>query len=104
MTRSKAFQARRLAPRNRSALEACGEKMKLTLSREDQEMLRGDHGAATKIAMSILTRMAELAEADELYSVSPPLVALDEVDFAKLCTNDEIQVLNDGGIIVQRMG
>ena len=42
--------------------------------------------------------------ADELYSVSLPLVALDEVDFAKLCTNDEIQVRNDGRLIVQRMG
>ena len=42
--------------------------------------------------------------ADELYSVSLPLVALDEVDFAKLCTNDEIQVVNDGRLIVQRMG
>jgi predicted aconitase with swiveling domain len=42
--------------------------------------------------------------ADELYSVSIPLVALDEKDFAKLCTNDEIQVVNDGRLIVQRMG
>jgi predicted aconitase with swiveling domain len=42
--------------------------------------------------------------ADELYSASLPLVALDEVDFAKLCTNDEIQVMNDGRLIVQRPG
>jgi predicted aconitase with swiveling domain len=42
--------------------------------------------------------------ADELYSVSLPLVALDEVDFAKLCTNDEIQVVDDGRLIVQRTG
>ena len=42
--------------------------------------------------------------ADELYTVSIPLVALDEKDFAKLCTNDEIQVVNDGRLIVQRMG
>ena len=42
--------------------------------------------------------------ADELYSSSLPLVALDETDFAKLRTNDEIQVTNDGGLIVQRMG
>ena len=42
--------------------------------------------------------------ADELYTVSIPLVALDEVDFAKLCTSDEIQVVNDGRLIVQRMG
>ncbi len=42
--------------------------------------------------------------ADELYSVSLPLVALDEEDFGKLCTNDEIQVMNDGRLIVQRRG
>jgi predicted aconitase with swiveling domain len=42
--------------------------------------------------------------ADELYSAPLPLVALDEVDFAKLCTNDEIQVMNDGRLIVQRPG
>jgi predicted aconitase with swiveling domain len=42
--------------------------------------------------------------ADELYSASLPLVALDEVDFAKLRTNDQIQVGNDGRLIVQRMG
>jgi predicted aconitase len=44
--------------------------MELTLSRRDQEMLRGDHGPATKIAMSILTRMAEVAEAEELLDIS----------------------------------
>ena len=42
--------------------------------------------------------------AEELYSVSLPLVALDEKDFARLCTNDEIQVMNDGRLIVQRIG
>jgi predicted aconitase with swiveling domain len=42
--------------------------------------------------------------ADELYSASLPLVALGKVDFAKLCTNDEIQVMNDGRLIVQRPG
>ena len=42
--------------------------------------------------------------ADELYSASLPLVALNEVDFAKLRTNDQIQVGNDGRLIVQRMG
>jgi predicted aconitase len=47
-----------------------GEKMRLTLSRRDQEMLRGEHGPATKIAMSILTRMAEVAEAEELLDIS----------------------------------
>jgi predicted aconitase len=44
--------------------------MTLTLSQRDQEMLRGDHGPATKIAMSILTRMAEVAEAEELLDIS----------------------------------
>jgi predicted aconitase len=44
--------------------------MRLTLSRRDQEMLRGDHGPATKIAMSILTRMAEVADAKELLDIS----------------------------------
>jgi predicted aconitase with swiveling domain len=42
--------------------------------------------------------------AEELYSVSFPLITLDEVDFAKLCTNDDIQVGNDGRLIVQRIG
>ena len=42
--------------------------------------------------------------ADELYTSSLPLVALDEKDFAKLRTNDEIQVTNDGRLIIQRMG
>ncbi|MFZ0547883.1 MAG: DUF126 domain-containing protein [Candidatus Promineifilaceae bacterium] len=41
--------------------------------------------------------------ADELYAASLPLVALDEKDFAKLRTNDEIQVTNDGRLIVQRI-
>jgi predicted aconitase with swiveling domain len=42
--------------------------------------------------------------ANELYSVSLPLVALGEEDFARLCTNDEIQVGKDGRLIVQRRG
>jgi len=42
--------------------------------------------------------------ADELYSSPLPLVALDEKDFAKLRTNDGIQITNDGMVIVQRMG
>jgi cis-L-3-hydroxyproline dehydratase len=42
--------------------------------------------------------------ADELYTISLPLVALEEEDFAKLRTNDEIQVGSDGRLIVQRMG
>jgi predicted aconitase len=44
--------------------------MRLTLSQKDQEMLRGDHGPATKMAMSILTRMAEVAGAEELLDIS----------------------------------
>ncbi len=42
--------------------------------------------------------------ADELYSSPLPLVALDEKNFAKLRTNDGIQITNDGMVIVQRMG
>ena len=41
--------------------------------------------------------------ADELYSSPLPLVALDEKDFAKLHTNDGIQITDDGMVIVQRM-
>ncbi len=33
-------------------------------------MLRGDHGPATKMAMSILARMAEVADAEELLDIS----------------------------------
>jgi predicted aconitase len=44
--------------------------MRLTLSPRDQEMLRGDHGPATKMAMSILTRMAQVAGAKELLDIS----------------------------------
>jgi predicted aconitase with swiveling domain len=40
--------------------------------------------------------------ADELYSSPLPLVALDEKDFAKLRTDDGIQITNDGTVIVQR--
>ncbi len=40
--------------------------------------------------------------ADELYSSPLPLVALDEKDFAKLRTNDGIQITDDGTVIVQR--
>ncbi len=42
--------------------------------------------------------------ADELYSSPLLLVALDEKDFAKLRTNDGVQITNDGMVIVQRMG
>jgi predicted aconitase with swiveling domain len=40
--------------------------------------------------------------ADELYTASLPLVALNEEDFAKLSTNDEIHVTNEGKVFVQR--
>lgn len=40
--------------------------------------------------------------ADELYASPIPLVALDEEQFAKLQTDDEIQVTDDGRIIVRR--
>jgi predicted aconitase len=44
--------------------------MTLTLTSKDQEMLRGDLGPATKMAMSILTRMAEVAGARELLDIT----------------------------------
>lgn len=40
--------------------------------------------------------------AEELYAASLPLVALEEEDFAKLRTNDEMQVMDDGRVIVWR--
>lgn len=40
--------------------------------------------------------------ADELYASPLPLVSLDEKDFAKLRTNDGIQITDDGMVIVQR--
>jgi predicted aconitase len=44
--------------------------MTLTLSAKDQEMLRGDFGPAAKMAMSIVARMAEVANAKELLDIS----------------------------------
>ena len=44
--------------------------MALTLTRRDQEMLRGNHGPATKMAMTILTRMAEVAGAEALLDIA----------------------------------
>lgn len=44
--------------------------MTLSLTDKDREMLRGDFGPATKIAMSILVRMAEVAGADELLDIT----------------------------------
>src|SRR5215216_5616377 len=42
----------------------------LTLSFKDQAMLRGDHGPAAKMAMSIVRRMAEVAGAKELLDIT----------------------------------
>jgi predicted aconitase len=42
----------------------------LTLSTKDHEMLRGDYGPATKMAMSIVARMAEVAAATELLEIT----------------------------------
>ncbi len=50
--------------------ESSLKNMTLTLSKTDQEMLRGDHGPATKMAMTILTRMAEVAGAEKLLDIS----------------------------------
>ena len=44
--------------------------MTLSLNRKDREMLNGDHGPATKMAMSILVRMAEVSGAKELLDIS----------------------------------
>jgi uncharacterized protein len=40
--------------------------------------------------------------ADELYSSPLPLVALEEKDFKKLKTGDEIHILSDGNIAVRK--
>ena len=44
--------------------------MTISLSARDLEMLRGDHGPATKMAMSIVVRMAEVSGAKELLDIS----------------------------------
>ena len=44
--------------------------MTLSLTDKDHEMLRGDHGPATKMAMSILVRMAKVAGAQELLDIT----------------------------------
>jgi len=44
--------------------------MTLSLTEQDQAMLRGDHGAATKMAMSILVRMAEVSGAKTLLDIT----------------------------------
>lgn len=44
--------------------------MPLSLNAKDQAMLRGDHGPATKMAMSILVRLAEVAGAQELLDIT----------------------------------
>jgi predicted aconitase with swiveling domain len=38
----------------------------------------------------------------ELYASSLPLVALDASDFAKLKTNDAVQIMDDGRVLVRR--
>ena len=42
----------------------------LKLTNKDREMLRGDHGAATQMAMSILVRMAEVSDAEKLLDIT----------------------------------
>jgi predicted aconitase len=44
--------------------------MTLSLTDKDREMLRGDFGPATRMAMSILVRMAEVAGAGELLDIT----------------------------------
>ena len=40
--------------------------------------------------------------ADELYNAPLPLIALDQKDFARLKTDDEIQIMQNGNIILFR--
>ena len=40
--------------------------------------------------------------ADELYASPLPLVALSETDFARLKTDDELQITTDGRVIIHR--
>ena len=44
--------------------------MTLQLTNKDREMLRGDHGAAAKMAMSILVRMSGVSHAGELIDIT----------------------------------
>ncbi len=44
--------------------------MTLVLTEKDRAMLRGDHGPAAKMAMSILVRMAEVSGAKELLDIT----------------------------------
>lgn len=44
--------------------------MAITLSDTDRQMLAGDRGEAARLAMSILVRMAKVAEADEMMDVT----------------------------------
>lgn len=44
--------------------------MTLLLNQKDKEMLNGDHGPATRMAMSILVRMAEISGAKELLDIT----------------------------------
>jgi hypothetical protein len=44
--------------------------MTLHLTAKDEQMLRGDHGPATKMAMRILVRMAEVSNARELIDIT----------------------------------
>lgn len=44
--------------------------MALQLTREDRSKLRGDHGPATRMAMSIRIRMAEVFQAERLIDIT----------------------------------
>lgn len=44
--------------------------MKLKLTREDKHKLQGDHGLATKMAMSIMVRMAKVFQAEKLIDIA----------------------------------
>lgn len=42
--------------------------------------------------------------ADEMYSKPIPLVAISESDFAKLKTGDEVEIGNDGKVVLTKLG
>ena len=54
--------------------------MSVKLSEKDQQMLAGRHGEASKLAMSILVRMAEVCGAEEMMDVTQAHIDALKVD------------------------
>ncbi len=73
--------------------------MTLVLSDKDQEMLAGAHGPATKMAMSILVRMAEISGTKELLDItgahidSPVYIGDGGLEFAERLANLDSKVV-----------